>query len=313
MGRPSSVGRVLLPFGESGVGIVVLLGLLAIGGAGPIQAQDADSLGQAAEAPTYRVKTTNGSVVVGTLVSESETEVVLKTRQLGEVTLQRANIKRIEKIDPERIRGDGTYWFRNPQSTRYFFAPSALGIPGGEGYYQNTWVLFNNVNYGLTDNLSIGAGTVPIFLFGADVVPIWILPKVSVSTPSEHVHFAGGAVLGGVFSGAENVGLGLFYGSATVGTRDHNATLGVGYGYADGELSDAPVLNASGMVRLSRSFYVISENYVFPGTDSFALLSAGLRWAPRNFAVDFGLFRPFPGDTGGVVGLPWLGVTIPFG
>jgi len=41
-----------------------------------------------------------------------------------------------------------------------------------------------------------------------------------------------------------------------------------------------------------------------------------LRWAPENFAVDFGLFRPYVvGESigGGFIGVPWLGVTLPFG
>ncbi|MCS4195563.1 hypothetical protein GGP46_000378 [Salinibacter ruber] len=38
----------------------------------------------------------------------------------------------------------------------------------------------------------------------------------------------------------------------------------------------------------------------------------GVRWAPENFAVDFGLVRPLTAADG-VIGLPWLGVTLPFG
>lgn len=286
---------------------LLLLAILLVASAGvlPAMAQQPDSTEQ-----MYRIETTDEQVVVGTLVSKNEQEVLLDTRQLGQLTIERKNIKSMGEIDPSRVR-DGQYWFRNPQSTRYLFAPNALGIPAGAGYYQNTWIIFNNVNYGISDYFSIGAGTVPVFLFGANALPIWVLPKVSVS-PVENVHLAGGAVFGGILWGGENAGVGLVYGSSTIGNRDHNATLGIGYGYAQDRFSDVPVINVSGMTRIGRTTYLISENYFFAGDVN--IVSLGIRWAPRNFAVDFALFRPLSGEAeGDFIGAPWLGVTIPFG
>lgn len=286
-----------------GVAVVILGLCVACLPSGPLYAQESEEPKR-----FYRVETTEGQTVIGALVSENEQDIVIDTRQLGEVTIERANIKRMEKVDSARIR-DGEYWFRNPQSTRYLFAPNAIGIPEGHGYYQNTWILLNNVNYGVSDNVSIGGGTVPIFLFGANALPIWVLPKVSVS-PAENVHLAGGAVLGGVLA-EENVGVGLVYGASTIGNRDHNATFGLGYGYAEDEFSETPVINVSGMTRISRTTYLISENYFF--AEGNGVISFGVRWAPENFAVDFALFRPLGEDTDDFIAAPWLGVTIPFG
>jgi hypothetical protein len=109
----------------------------------------------------------------------------------------------------------------------------------------------------------------------------------------------------------DSEGAGLLYGSATLGGRDHNVTLGLGYGFADGGFTDRPALNISGMTRVGRTTYLISENYVFPGVEDASLLSVGVRWAPENFAVDVALVRPL--DAEGIVGIPWLGVTVPFG
>lgn len=247
--------------------------------------------------------------MIGTLLSQNEEEVVIETQQLGEITIARENIQQMEEISPDRIQ-DGEYWFENPQSTRYFFAPNALGIPDGQGYYQNTWILFNNVNYGVSDNFSIGAGMIPIFLFGADALPIWVLPKVSVSVPQSTLHFAGGAVLGGIV-GEDGEGVGLVYGSSTIGSRDHNMTLGLGFGYMGGEFSETPLINVSGMTRIGQTTYLITENYYSPALEG-GVLSFGVRWAPENFAVDFALFRPLD-ETGSFIAAPWLGVTIPFG
>ncbi|WP_240328207.1 hypothetical protein [Salinibacter ruber] len=298
--RPGRVARRI------GVVLVVVLGGVSLGLPGALHAQEAEP-----QEPMYRVETTGGEVVIGTLVSEGEGEVVLNARELGEVTIQRQNIERMAEIPPGRFR-DGAYWFQNPQSTRYFFAPNAIGIPQGQGYYQNTWVFLNNVNYGATENFSIGAGTVPVFLFGAEALPIWVLPKVSISTPRDNLHLAGGAVFGGVLGAGDSEGAGLLYGSATLGNRDHNITVGLGYGYADGGFASRPAINVSGMTRVGQKTYLITENYFFPGVDDANLISLGVRWAPENFAVDFGLVRPLT-DADGVIGLPWLGVTLPFG
>lgn len=272
---------------------------------GLLYAQEAEP-----QAQVYRVETTGGEVVIGTLVAENEREIVLDTRELGEVTVDRKNIESMEEVDPERFR-DGEFWFSNPHSTRYYFAPNALGIPRGEGYYQNAWIFFNNVNYGASDRLSVGAGTVPIFLFGVNALPIWVLPKVSFSTPQENLHLAGGAVFGGVLAEEVSTGVGLVYGSATLGTRDHNATVSLGYGYTEGGFANRPTINVSGMTRVGRTLYLISENYFVAGVDGGNIISAGIRWAPKNFAVDFALARPLDADE--IVGIPWLGVSIPFG
>jgi len=269
-----------------------------------VQAQEPDTT-------LHRVETTDGNVYIGTVVSENDEEVILNTEQVGRITIARANIERMQAMDPDRMR-DGAYWFENPQSTRYFFAPNAIGLPEGGGYYQNTWIFLNNVNVGVSDNVSLGAGTVPVFLLGAPALPFWVLPKVSFSTPGDQVHLAAGGVIGGVVGDGESVGAGLVYGLSTVGTRDNNFSVGLGYGYAGSDWSSRPVLNISGMTRVGRTIYLLTENYVFPGSELSGVISAGIRWAPENFAVDFGLVRPLDVEDG-LIGVPWLGVTIPFG
>jgi hypothetical protein len=265
----------------------------------------------AEEAVTYRVETNEGTVYVGTLVRESDEAVVLAMSDGTEVRVLRENIRDFSQINPSRIR-NGDYWFDNPQPTRYFFAPSAIGLREGNGYYQNTWVLFNNVNYGVSDRFSIGAGTVPVFLFGESVFPIWVLPKVSFSNASASRHLAVGGVLGGVVGEGESASVGLLYTSGTLGGADRNLTAGIGYGYQNGSLADTPFFNVSGMTRVSKRFYLVSENYFFSGDEVNGLVSFGLRYAPEKFAVDFGLVRPLTDDLDSFIAFPWLGVALPF-
>lgn len=286
--------------------LLVALAITAILFNSTVYAQDVSD-----QTVKYRIITTDGNTFIGTLVSENDNEVVIQTEKLGRITISRTDIKSMEEVDTADLR-DGEYWHENPNSTRYLFGTNALGIRKGEGYYQNTWIFFNNVNYGVTNNFSLGGGLVPTFLFGDNNTPIWFMPKVSIPISSESFHIAAGGLFGGVV-GEDNAGFGLAYGVATIGNRDNNLSFGLGYGYADGNWADIPLLNLSGMYRMSKNTYLITENYfVTADGRSAGLLSAAFRWAPENFAVDFGLIRPT--DIGGdYVGIPWLGVAIPIG
>jgi hypothetical protein len=258
---------------------------------------------------TVRITTTDGNIFIGVVESESEQQITLRVEGIGEINLEKSSIRRVQVLDADRVR-DGEYWFENPQGTRYFFAPNAIGLKQGAGYYQNAWIFFNNVNYGISDNFSIGAGTVPIFLFGVSALPLWVLPKLSIPVSADNVHVAAGALIGGVI-GEGSTGFGLAYGNATFGDRDKNITVGLGYGYGGGEWSNTPLVNVSGLYRSGKNFQWLGEIYFLPGIEGSGFGIFGARWAPERFAVDFGIGRPLSATE--FIGFPWLGVTIPFG
>lgn len=267
-------------------------------------------IGSAQSGDTYRIETKEGSVFIGILISESDEAIVMLTESIGEVTIRRDSIRTMTLVDADRLRS-GNYWYDNPNGTRYLFAPNAIGLKKGTGYYQNTWVFFNNVNYGISDHFSFGVGIVPLFLFST-ATPVWITPKVSYPVIANKFHISAGALLGGVIgSGDSGVG-GVFYGGATYGTTDANVTVNLGYGYTDRSISSSPVLNISAMQRIARRGYIITENYILPGSDENGIASIGFRYAVENATVDFALLRPL-GSYNGFIGIPWLGITIPFG
>lgn len=258
---------------------------------------------------TVRITTKDGNILLGVVEQEDDAQIVLRVEGIGEVTVQKSNIKNIQFIDPERIK-EGEYWFENPQGTRYFFAPNAIGLKNGNGYYQNAWILFNNVNYGVSNNFSLGAGTIPVFLFGTTSVPFWILPKLSIPVTNDNLHLGAGALIGGVM-GEDSGGFGLFYGNTTLGDRDKNLTIGLGYAYAGGTWSNTPLINISGLYRSSKNIQWLAEIYFLPGIEESGVGIFGGRWAPEKFAVDFGLATPLSNFD--FIGIPWLGITIPFG
>jgi len=198
----------------------------------------------------------SGNTFVGVLRAADAQELAFSTKDLGEVRIQRANLKRLVLLTAEQAAkgysdvGNGT---------RLFFAPTARNLRRGEGYLQNIDVYLFGANYGITDNISVGV-LVPIIPgLGANVFAF--TPKVSVAV-SEKFSIGGGAL----YARAFGYGGGVAYGVGTYGTADDNATLGLGYGFADGEgVSSSPVVLLGGAKRISRSFSFLSETYVASG------------------------------------------------
>jgi len=259
-----------------------------------------------------RVETLDGNEFIGLMASEDSLKVVLETSALGKVTIPRASIKTITLLKPSSLKG-GKLWSENPQSGRYFWSPNGYGLKKGEGYYQNIWVLFNQVSVGVTDYFSVGAGMVPLFFFGGISTPVWIVPKFSIPVVKDKFNLGAGALVGTVL-GESNSSFGLVYGLGTIGDRNTNLTLGLGYGFAGGEWGSKPVITLSGMVRLSPKAYLMTENYYIGSIESpIVVLSFGGRTVIKKSGLDYGLFIPLSSGLDSFIAIPWLGITVPFG
>lgn len=257
------------------------------------------------------IETNDGNEFIGEIVKEDEATVTLKTKNLGEVSIFKKDIVSQLEVKAEQMKDD-KFWFPNPQSTRYFWSPNGYGLKKGEGYYQNIWILWNQFAYGITENISVGAGVVPLFLFAGAPTPIFGTVKFSIPLENEKVNLGGGAIFGTVV-GENEGGLGLVYGLSTFGSSNNNVTVGLGYGFAGGEWASSPVINLNGMFRVTSRGYFITENYfVSAGGDSVFVTMLGGRWIIKRAALDYGLVIPL-GDIGTFVAIPWLGFTIPFG
>lgn len=257
------------------------------------------------------IETTDGNEFLGEIIKEDSTSIVLKTRKLGEITISKSDIKTRQDVEIQQIK-EGKFWFPNPQSSRYFWSPNGYGLKKGEGYYQNIWVLWNQFSYGLSDNFSVGGGVIPLFLFGGGATPIFGTAKFSIPIVKDKVNIGGGAIVGTVL-GAEETGFGILYGLSTFGTPDNNITLGLGYGFAVGGWTKAPLINVNAMFRVTSRGYFITENYYINiDGESNIMLMLGGRWIIKKAALDYGLVFPIA-DIGSFIAVPWLGFTIPFG
>lgn len=165
---------------------------------------------------------------------------------------------------------------------------------------------------GLTDNLSIGAGTIPLFMFAGSATPLWVTPKISMPLVRDKLNFGVRGLFGGVL-GENNSGFGLLSGTITIGSRDTNLSVGAGYAWVGGEWSSGPAFSISGMLRTGPKGYLIMENYFADfGGDMGGIMMFGGRRMINKISLDFGGIIPVAPASKFVL-VPWLSVTIPFG
>lgn len=267
---------------------------------------------QESEKEFMLIQTRDGNEYAGSILSEDELKIVLETKNLGAITLLRSDILWMRRVDTlPQVKGQ--FWFANPQATRYFWIPNGYGLKKGESYYQNVWIFFNQVSTGVTDNFSIGAGMVPLFLFAGTQTPVWITPKVSFPVVKDKFNLGAGA-LAGTIVGSDEGGFGLLYGLSTFGSRDKNMTLGLGWAFAGGEIANSPTISVAGMIRTGPRGYLLTENYfIGAGGETLGIVSIGGRRIINRISIDFGLFLPLISDMDTFIALPWLGLNIPFG
>jgi hypothetical protein len=243
----------------------------------------------------YLLKLTDKSEIVGKYVERTSDYLVFSTSAISRLQIPFERIVSIQELNASNMKGN-VYWSPNPRPTNYFFWPSAINLKKGEGYFQNNMLFLNSVHYGITDNISIGGGLEFISLFSGTPI-LFFTPKVTFPA-GRNLHAGGGLLL--VTVPDEGSG-GFLYGSATAGSIEHNVSGSLGFGFAGGEFSSTPLVNISGMTRVSRKLMLMSENWIIPLTDeTAAAFSFGVRFLGDKIAADVGLVyspqvgTPFP-------------------
>ena len=289
--------------------------------AAPAFAQEADTTA------LVRIELNDGSVFVGTIVSETADELVLRTQGGAEVSVPVAQIRR--RTPFEGRVGDGRAVPFDPNRTRLLFSPTARPLGRGQGYVAVYQLVVPFVAVGITDAVSIAGGTV--LAPGAFGRVLYVAPKVTVVN-QERLAVALGGIGLGVFVDGESGSAGIGYGLATIGGPERAVTLGAGFAFAEGDIASGAILTVGGETQVSGSIKLLSENYVIPyrsettscpttgpctTTEEMSyetLLSAGVRFFGERLAADFALWTS-PGAIGEDVFpfIPWVGFAYNFG
>ncbi|MBX3006473.1 MAG: hypothetical protein KF816_00460 [Melioribacteraceae bacterium] len=251
---------------------------------------------QADTAKVFRITLKDNTEIIAKIINQTTDSIFFATPLGIKLGVDKKNIS-----DQDLLNGyfeNDKYVRIDPNRTRLFFAPTGRMLKGGEGYISDYWLFFPFISMGITDFFTLSGG---MTLFpGANNQLFYIAPRIGV-VQSDKYSLSGGII----YASAEEVNFGIVYGVTSIGSKTHSFTLGIGYGFSDGELAKKPVIVIGGEAQVSNSLKLISENWIPPGSNQM-LISFGLRFFGDYLAADFGLITSSKAS-GGFPFLPWLG------
>lgn len=266
----------------------------------------------------YEIKLNDGTSLIGSILSIDSTTVHFKTSSIAKIDIPVVQIKSMNDLN-SGILNKGNDWVPNPFPTKYFFSASAINLHKNEGYYQNTYLFMNSVNYGFTDYFSIGAGLEVLSTFGSltsgdKFTPIYyIAPKVGFKV-TEKIHLGAGLTFINVGDFFGNSGIGLASGLATYGSIENNVTLGIGSGFSfKNEYMSNVSFSLSGMTRVSKRLALVTENYLIPVDNYYyGMYSYGMRFIANKISVDLGFINNKDIVKVIFVGIPYVDFSVKF-
>jgi hypothetical protein len=261
----------------------------AIGAQDTARTAARDSAGTAPRDSVVEVRLRDGSVLYGRVLLQDSVHVVLRTLGGTEVDVKRELITSFRMTRGRQV-GDA-YWAADPNGTRLFFTATGRALGRGEGYVSTYFLFFPFVAYGVTDHFTIAGGT-PI-LPGAIGRAFYLAPKFTVRETTRSSYAVGALSFALTEDIAEGT-FGLLYGVGTWGDRDNAFTAGAGWGYSWGKksssVSSSPVVVLGGETRVGRRVKLVTENWLFTGSDANGgLFSGGFRFIGDRLSSDLGL------------------------
>lgn len=212
----------------------------------------------------------------------------------------------------------------NTYGSHYFLSPTAIALKKHSGFYKNTLVSLNTVNYGLTNNLSVGGSLDLVTLIRSrEGGPVYSIRMQASASPSELFHIGGyvqylnvRVPVGADVPEGTEMPPGIFMGMAMVTYGNMNNQLTVAGGWThDGEnAGEGPVLNIGGALRIFSNVMLVTEHWIFTDpNEPFLTHSLGVRILGDDLAIDIGLAYDDEVTTKVTpVGLPFLSATLNF-
>lgn len=232
----------------------------------------------------FIVEIEGGSTFRGELLEISNDSLLFDMTEFTVVWVKNIDIVKLTVLKWQDIGTEG-YSIANQHKTRYLFSPSSYSLGVGNGYYQNIYGVFNAVNYGVSENISIGFGADFLSLLNEGTPSAFITPKISKKY-NDNTYLGGGLLIGslGIFD-PTNPFIVLGYGVVTRGTENRNLTLAIGHSYGNKSLT-SHVITLNAYNRISNRYGFVSENWLMKET---AILAYGLRKFDKRISTDFGI------------------------
>ena len=243
-------------------GIILFLFTIAFSLCSHINAQfaEVDSL---ISKKLFLIIKNDGGEYIGEIISDDGREILVITKQIGKLYLNKSEISSITKVD-EKINSINIGEFRasGPFTTRYYFTNNALPIKKNENYGL-IHVYGPEVHLSVANKTSIG------------VMASWIASPIALALKQQIIsykkfHFSIGSIIGssGYINQGQTYG-GLHWGTITLGDRSSNISFSAGVFHINWPSNDDNFMSGVREIgeRFSYSFYDQEHDYYIDEED----------------------------------------------
>lgn len=172
-----------------------------------------------------------------------------------------------------------------------FFSPTAFTYGKEAGEYRNLMVLYNRVDFGLTDNIDLGFDLMPLIALNLFSM------RLKAGVPlNDYLNVGFGAsvymvVQPGLFSNDEVEGTTHTYAALTIGDKDKFMNIGYGYAFPfESENSTgASVFTFGGSLRVGKRWKVMADFVIMNLEFDPDYYSIGASWFNNKNRIDFGI------------------------
>jgi len=252
------------------------------------------------------LSTNSDEEFVGTIVSEDAREVSIRLQNGKMLIIPAYTVKSIRKLTSSTLI-KGKPVFANPHPSRYFYTPSAIPMDKGEIYIQTLYAVAYQVQFGVTENFSIGATTTIVG------TPLALTAKYSIKIDEKNTLAFGG--LAGLVGWGTQTNLGIGFGAFTHGTKESNVTFAGGYAWINEKNSgggNSPVMSLSGNQRLSKNLSLMGELWYLPEVGVFFGGPCFRLYNNKKSSFDLGIWSIAATGTGVTPFIPVVGYTYKF-
>jgi hypothetical protein len=240
--------------------IIILIILLFL--AFQVSAQTFDETEEKKENLVLVIKNSGGEYI-GEIVSDDGREILLITKTIGKIFINKSEISSISKVD-EKVKNNKNGEFRasGPFTTRYYFTNNALPIKKNENY------ALVHV-YGPEVHLSVGNKTSFGVMASWIASPIGLVLKQQIYSKNKF-HVSIGSILGssGYINQGQTYG-GLHWGTITIGDRTSNISFSAGMAHINWPANNTDFMSSVREVgdKYSYSFYDQNHSYFIAEDD----------------------------------------------
>ncbi|MFZ4798252.1 MAG: hypothetical protein ACOYMA_12220 [Bacteroidia bacterium] len=263
------------------------------------------------------------STIKGIIITMNLEEISLKTDFAGIITIKQNNIISIVNsmyFEPQKQQyptpniynpnnpndlnivkfGGSTNYYNRPftpftNNNRYNFSNNYIGLKKNELIYNNIWVLYNSLDYGINDNLAIGGGV--LFLGFGGFINVLGRGQIHIN---ENIKIGASYNYFMLFnstssrSSSQDNNLGLLSGGITLTGKKGNISVSIANGYYNNNLgqnaSEAIAgFSFSGCLDINEKTSLVSDNFWVLSKINPRSYSLGMRIKGRSGSFDFGL------------------------